>query len=406
MIWLPTRKAALERLQLFAPRAGRAYASDRNIDRGPLDRSNISGLSPYLRRRMITEEEVMRAVLARHSPVAAEKFIQEVYWRTYWKGWLEMRPSLLWRFDSERLALKDRLGQNPDLAQRVARATAGETGIACFDNWVNELRSFGWLHNHSRMWFASIWIFTLGLPWQIGADFFYKHLIDADPASNTLSWRWVAGLHTQGKHYLARASNIDTNTLGRFPYATGLNESAGPLTEDLPVPLPVPLTNPEPAASGKVALLVSEEDLHPESWEMDVEVVAFAALTTACKGAADSPSMAFSTAAIDDALSRATAHFGIGGDLLSAHEVARWARDAEVKTIVTGYAPVGLIAREIALLRDGLRNDGITLIQNRRRWDSNAWPHARSGFFGLKKKIPQLLSALDAQEHFDFNGAA
>ena len=59
------------------------------------------------------------------------------------------------------------------------------------------------------MWFASIWIFTLNLPWELGANFFYKNLLDADPASNTLSWRWVAGLHTEGKFYLARQENIE-----------------------------------------------------------------------------------------------------------------------------------------------------------------------------------------------------
>jgi deoxyribodipyrimidine photo-lyase len=58
------------------------------------------------------------------------------------------------------------------------------------------------------MWFASIWIFTLRLPWPLGAAFFQAHLQDHDAASNTLSWRWVAGIQTPGKHYLARAENI------------------------------------------------------------------------------------------------------------------------------------------------------------------------------------------------------
>jgi deoxyribodipyrimidine photo-lyase len=406
MHWHPTRTAALERLDQFVPHAGRAYASGRNVDRGPLDRSNVSALSPYLRRRMITEEEVVQAVLARHSPAAAEKFIQEVYWRTYWKGWLEMRPSLLWQFDTEREALKQRLDQDRGLSRRIAQAMAGETGIACFDAWVNELHSFGWLHNHSRMWFASIWIFTLGLPWQIGADFFYKHLLDADPASNTLSWRWVAGLHTQGKHYLARASNIDANTLGRFPYPTGLNERALPLTEDQPAPSPMPIPAPDRGPSGKIAILISEEDLHPESWHLNAEVTQIAALPTACVGAEGSPAMAFSVAAIDDSLRRASEHFGVAGVPLSAKQIAGWATGAGVKTIVTGYAPVGLIARDIALLRAELRNEGIDLIQHRRRWDVEAWPHARAGFFGLKKKIPNLLSTLNPQPGFKFDGAA
>ena len=78
------------------------------------------------------------------------------------------------------------------------------------------------------MWFASIWIFTLNLPWELGARFFMKYLFDGDAASNTLSWRWVAGIQTQGKNYLARESNIRKFTNQRY-MNTSLNENALPL---------------------------------------------------------------------------------------------------------------------------------------------------------------------------------
>ena len=81
-------------------------------------------------------------------------------------------------------------------------ATDGNTSIECFNEWVNELKENNYLHNHARMWFASIWVFTLELPWQLGAEFFMKHLYDGDAAANTLGWRWVAGIQTQGKNYL------------------------------------------------------------------------------------------------------------------------------------------------------------------------------------------------------------
>ena len=77
------------------------------------------------------------------------------------------------------------------------------------------------------MWFASIWIFTLELPWQLGAEFFMKHLYDGDAASNTLGWRWVAGIQTQGKHYLASEWNIKKFTNNRFQNIK-LNENAAP----------------------------------------------------------------------------------------------------------------------------------------------------------------------------------
>jgi deoxyribodipyrimidine photo-lyase len=160
-----TRDAALGRLHDFVARAGRTYAGRRNYDLGRGDRTNVSGLSPYLRHRLITEDEVVSAVLAQHSLNGAEKFIQEVCWRTYWKGWLEQRPSV-WTDYLEDLALTRVAFENDAIHRmKLDRAIAGETGIECFDAWAQELRETGYLHNHSRMWFASIWIFTLELPW-------------------------------------------------------------------------------------------------------------------------------------------------------------------------------------------------------------------------------------------------
>jgi len=78
--------------------------------------------------------------------------------------------------------------------------------------------------------FASIWIFTLGLPWQKGAEFFMKHLFDGDAASNTLSWRWVAGIQTKGKNYLAQSWNISKFTNNKYKNVK-LNETALPIMD-------------------------------------------------------------------------------------------------------------------------------------------------------------------------------
>jgi deoxyribodipyrimidine photo-lyase len=208
----PTRAAGLARLAAFAPSAGRHYAASRNDDLGPDRRSNVSVLSPYIRHRLITEEEVLAAVLAQHSQSAAEKFVQEVFWRTYFKGHLETRP-VIWSNYRHNLDQQiDGLLAKGSFRKHYERAVEGRTGIDCFDTWVEELAETGYLHNHARMWFASIWIFTLKLPWELGADFMIRHLIDGDPASNTLSWRWVGGLHTKGKTYLARPDNIRSCT--------------------------------------------------------------------------------------------------------------------------------------------------------------------------------------------------
>ena len=70
--------------------------------------------------------------------------------------------------------------------QNYLSAINGKTKIECFDNWVNELKNYNYLHNHTRMWFASIWIFTLGLPWQLGAEFFIKYLYEGQQLFNPL----------------------------------------------------------------------------------------------------------------------------------------------------------------------------------------------------------------------------
>ncbi|HEX4846537.1 MAG TPA: FAD-binding domain-containing protein [Novosphingobium sp.] len=394
MIWEPTRAAGLARLQAFLPAAGRAYAASRNVDRGPADRSNVSALSPWLRRRLITEDEVVAAVLSRHSAAAAEKFVQEVAWRTYWKGWLELRSALLESFNAERIALKDRLERDRDLALRFRRAAEGESGIACFDAWVAELRERGWLHNHARMWFASIWIFTLGLPWQLGADFFYKHLLDADPASNTLSWRWVAGLHTTGKHYLARAENIERNTLGRFAPYGQLNEAAQPLIEADPVPSVTPLAPAGRVGAGPFALLLTEEDLHPESWAPPGEIAAIAMLPSAQVHAPGSPGALFSEGALADAAARAEAHFGRPCARVPAADLPAWLAGKGLTQLVTSQAPTGLIAWQLRDAAAALSAQGAHLIPLRRPWDEALWPLATAGFFKLKTKLPAVIARL------------
>ncbi len=396
--WHPTRAAGLERLRAFLPGAGRDYAARRNFDHGPGNRANVSGLSPWIRRRLITEQEVVAAAHALHG-AAADKFIQEVCWRTYWKGWLELRPAVLERFDQERRALRAGLGQDAALAARVEQAQQGNTGIECFDAWAHELVTSGWLHNHARMWFASIWIFTLKLPWQLGADFFYKHLLDADPASNTLSWRWVAGLHTPGKHYLARAANIREYSGGRFDPDGQLAERAMPLTEPQRAPRPAALSAPDAHPGGRSLLLLTDDDLHPESWPSPGDVVALASLRPAAISAAGSPAAQFTAGALRDALQRASAQFGVeSGGVLDEEDVLALAAQAGTRTIVTAEAPIGPTAWALARLQVRAAERGLALVRLRRRWDAAAWPKATAGYFRFREQIPALVRQFAQQE--------
>ena len=267
-----TRSSALDRLAAILPRAGHAYAANRNTDAGPQVEPTTTVLSPHLRRRLLLEQEVVEAALAAHGPQAAARLVDEVFWRSYFKGHLETHPSIWTRYIDAVAAERDRMAADSGLRRAYETAVRGRTGIDCLDAWACELVDTGWLHNHARMWFASIWIFTLHLPWVLGADFFLQHLLDGDPASNTLSWRWVAGLHTRGKAYAARAENIHRYTAGRFS-PTELNESPVAL-EEVDPPQAAPLPPADPVPSGKVALLLHLDDLHPESLPLGGAIVA------------------------------------------------------------------------------------------------------------------------------------
>ena len=215
-----SREGALKQLNNFINSELVNYSFKRNFDFGSDDKSNVSCLSPYISHRLITEYEVAKLVLAKFPYQKVEKYIQEIFWRVYWKGWLELRPQVWSDF------IEDLKKINED--DNYKKAVNGETQIECFNDWVKELKENNYLHNHTRMWFASIWIFTLNLPWQKGAEFFMKYLYDGDAASNTLSWRWVAGLQTKGKHYVAQGWNIAKFTNNKYK-VIGLNEDATPL---------------------------------------------------------------------------------------------------------------------------------------------------------------------------------
>ncbi|TNC16439.1 deoxyribodipyrimidine photolyase [Methylobacterium terricola] len=368
-----TRAAGLDALAAFLAGPGADYAAARNTDRGPGTVPTTSALSPYLRRRLLTEEEVARAAIRAFGERGAEKFVSEIFWRTYFKGHLETHPEAWTRYLAGRDAARARLAAEPGLRRTHARAIAGETGIDGFDAWAAQLVAEGWLHNHARMWFASIWIFTLRLPWELGADVFLRHLLDGDPASNTLSWRWVAGLHTRGKHYLARRDNIREFTQGRHDPA-GLDEHAACLDEAMP-PREGPLSPADPAPDGPVALLLHLDDLHPESLPLGgARVMRVAGLTASVDGASDRVRAA-DAAAMADALARAGEHFGCSVEPMGEG----WAGDLPV---VTAFAPVGPSAEALPV--------GCSRI--RRVWDERAWPLSNRGYSRLRGAIPKVMA--------------
>jgi len=400
--WPPTRDEALRRLTAFVPHAGREYAAKRNVDLGTGRHDNVSQLSPYVRARLVTEPEILRAVLAAHSPSAADKFISEVFWRTYWKGWLEARPAVWHDYLTSIGERRAEIDAVPVRRKALAAAEAGDTGIAPFDAWVHELVETGYVHNHARMWFASVWIFTLKLPWELGADFFMRHLLCGDPASNTLSWRWVGGLHTRGKTYLARPSNIERYTEGRFDRAGGLATHAPALAgPDYPIErtAAIPL---EPIV-GPVLLVLHDDDVATESLPLDGTDVRVTVGLIAANGRSPSglapDALDFARSAVGDGVHRAS--HGDASTILDAADVdsvvqalVERAHAANVTTIATPFAPVGPVRDALDVLRARLTDHDIALREIGRRFDALAYPHATRGFFTLRGKIPKLLTEL------------
>ena len=398
----PDRKTGLKRLEAFLPHAGADYGKRRNEVPGV-----VSGLSPYLRHRLLTEDEVVGEVLKRHSFGEAEKFIQEICWRTYWKGWLEMRPWVWSQYLDELQSIRSTMEGESDLKTRLLSAERGETGLECLDDWVTELRATGYLHNHVRMWFASIWVHTLRLPWQLGADFFMRHLLDGDPASNTLSWRWVCGLQTKGKVYLASAENIQRFTHGRYaPHGLLANE-APPVTElSLLTPALQPAITPAcadiPIVGERTLLLVTEEDLTPESWGIPESNLAGIALVDANDSDIGLTALpkSFKRIALENTEIRLEAGFQCPvvtfhlGDISLPEKAHALFNECRASSISVMSNPVGPLHSLIEPQLVNLERRGVFLRRLRRPWDYAFWPYATHGFFKLKEEIPSILRHL------------
>jgi hypothetical protein len=351
-----------------------------------------------VQKRLLLEEEVVAAARERWSFEAVEKFVQEVYWRTYWKGWLEQRPVAWSRWVEAVPRLRDAL--SAEKRSTLEAALAGRTGIASFDDWAKELVATGYLHNHARMWFASIWIFTLKLPWELGAAFFYEHLLDGDVASNTLSWRWVAGLQTPGKTYVARADNIAHYTDGRHvPQASQLASAPFAIKEE---PLPKVVAWVEDAAQvaslktyERIGLWVHPEDLAVEQGELaglKIQGINASWPTGICARVGWSEKVSVWTqATLRDGASRAGSHFGAevasGETPNLATLLVEWAKQNRLQAVVAYRPFIGPWLAEAHAIESALAQAGIAFTWRRRAWDSEHFPHATRGYFPFWERI-------------------
>ena len=399
-----TQAAALATWADFLPDVGR-YAARRNYL--VAGHRNVSRLSPALRHRLLTEDEVIQDTLQQFSFPAAEKWLQEICWRRYWKGWLEMRPQVwtLWR---QRVA-ELRATLPPALLAKADAVAAGDSGVACMDCIARELIETGYLHNHARMWWASFWIHAERLPWELGADFFFRHLLDADPASNTLSWRWVAGLQTPGKTYLVRLSNLE-----KYADATLLADRRGSqrIADGVVKAAPQPETA-QPAkhpltaypttfttTHGRAGLWLHSEDLLPEIGPLagfaPVAVDAYTGESSTHDGFHLSEKrLTALSAVVADGLARAAAHYRCPAARIDEASpvvsLAEWASAQQLTTVVAFAPTVGPVADLVPQLAEQLAARGIQLTLIQRPSDAHAFALAGAGFFPFWEKMSKHL---------------
>jgi deoxyribodipyrimidine photo-lyase len=370
-----SRKEALEVLENYVEKEITNYNSKRNFDFGPLNRENVSCLSPYITHRLITEYEVTKKVLSKHPHQKVEKYIQEIFWRVYWKGWLELRPKVWSDFIEDLKTIEEN--------ENYQKAINAQTDIQCFNDWVRELKENNYLHNHTRMWFASIWIFTLKLPWQKGAEFFMKHLLDGDAASNTLSWRWVAGLQTKGKHYVAQAWNISKFTNNKYQKVE-LNENALPLTDTREYKLKAPEISKEDIGSD--TLLFFENDLNIESLKLKKYQNIFCIFISNEKRKIklDEKVMNFKKKIIDDQTKRFP-----DTKVLEETQFEELAKKTKNFDII--YPSIGENLSFLKLIKKKKNLEYNFLL---REGDEFCWQFSNKGYFNFKSNIPKIIQKI------------
>ncbi len=371
-----SRATALNRLNDFVEKNLSEYSKLRNFDFGPENRKNISGLSPYITHGVTNEKEVIEKSLSKFSFSKNEKFIQEVLWRTYWKGWLELRPNVWTDYLVELNKIREEYKDN----QNYVNAIDGKTSVECFNHWVTELKENNYLHNHTRMWFASIWIFTLELPWQLGAEFFMQHLYDGDAASNTLGWRWVAGVQTQGKHYLASEWNIKKFTNNRFNNIK-LNEDAPPkISEKTYSTIKQNFSNKNIDDRN---LLIFENSLSFETSDFQsnkfkkIYIISNKNENRSIK--LSEKVIKFKSLLIDDQKERLKNN-SINCDVLDISEVKNIS-----ERVIALYPTVGENLNY-------LNSNNLKLDFLYRKLDQYSWQYCNKGFFNFKKYIPKIIS--------------
>ena len=380
-----SREYALDLLENFVVKKIKNYSSKRNYDFGDAENNFVSYLSPFIAKGILSEREIISRVLRDNSYLQTEKFIQEIFWRTYWRGWLELREKVWYDF-IEDIKLLDNTTEN------YVSAISAKTKIECFNNWVLELKETGYLHNHTRMWFASIWIFTLKIDWQLGAMFFYNHLIDADSASNTLSWRWIAGLQTKGKTYKAWDENIKKYTGSKYYPQNLLSKTAESLPDNRLYPPKDIQFNNSISNFDNSGLIIFDENLtlnHLEHNNKKINNILLQNSHFNPLGEDSSIKINFNRKSLKEYEEMILNNNSVQLDYIDFNknyvdQVNKWVKMHKIKLILFARPRVGIFKDIMnAILEKSIVK--VSIID--RKWDVMYWPHCKKGFFNFKKHI-------------------
>jgi len=374
MNFVTTRKEALDAMERYIENNISDYTAKRNFDFGPQNRKNISCLSPYITHRLISEYEVAKKTLSKYPYQKVEKFIQEIFWRVYWKGWLELRPKVWTDFVEDT--------KNIENTNEYEKAINSETNIDCFNDWVKELKENNYLHNHTRMWFASIWIFTLKLPWQKGAEFFLRELYDGDAASNTLSWRWVAGIQTKGKNYIAQNWNINKFTNNKYKDLK-LNENPQPIIDQRDYKIsPLSISNNETASD---KLVFFENELDFQFFNIDNHKKVYCILL-----ANDERQVKLGSKVLDykkNLIKNQIQNSGLKIEFIEGNKFIELSSNDKDFDIV--YPSIG---ENMSFLKRVIKKNNLNINYLTREEDNYCWQFSNKGYFNFKSNIPKILS--------------
>jgi deoxyribodipyrimidine photo-lyase len=260
MKYLKTHQEILDQIDTIDPVE---YAKTRNHLGGAVTR-----LSPYITRGIVTLPQIRDRLHERHNKQDCEKLVQELAWREYFQN--------VWQAKGEEV-FSDIRFQRDDWTheQLVTALVEAATGVEVIDVGIRELEETGYMHNHLRMWVASVATNLARAHWLTNGKWLYYYLIDGDLASNFLSWQWVAGTSVN-KRYTVNQKLINgcsevkqVRSILTFDRDDMLNQpTPTELTGVTPFTLKTTYPTPEPlnSVAGESVLLYTPWTLNPE-WE-------------------------------------------------------------------------------------------------------------------------------------------